>query len=59
VKINVYDVTGRVISELVNQELNPGKYEAVWSGAVEASGVYYYKIETSEYTKTMKMVLIK
>jgi len=59
VKINVYDVTGRVISELVNQELTPGKYEVNWNGAGQASGVYFYKIETGEFVKTMRMILVK
>jgi aminopeptidase N len=69
VKINIYDVTGRVISELVNQELNPGKYEAVWNGGAEASGVYFYRIlvesqlsaesEGKGFTDVKKMLLIK
>jgi aminopeptidase N len=59
VKINIYDVTGKLISELVNQESNPGKYDINWNGASHASGVYFYRIETGEFSKTMKMMLVK
>lgn len=59
VKINIYDVTGKLVSELVNQELNAGKYDINWNGASHASGVYFYRIETGDFSKTMKMVLVK
>jgi hypothetical protein len=59
VKIKVYDVTGKLISELVNKQMEAGSYGVNWNGSEYASGVYFYKIETKDFTKVMRMVLIK
>jgi hypothetical protein len=62
-KLVVYDMLSREIAALVNEELQPGTYEVEWSAAGGASnypsGVYFYKLETEEFTETRKMVLIK
>ncbi len=55
----VYDALGRVIAVLVNQQLQPGTYEADWDASAFPSGVYYYKLESGDFTETKKMVLIK
>lgn len=59
VKIKMYDMLGKEISELVNMDMEPGRYEVNWDGTNFASGVYFYRIETKDFTKVMKMVLIK
>jgi hypothetical protein len=59
VNIKVYDVTGKVVTELVNKDMNAGRYEVNWNASVYASGIYFYKIETKDFTKVMKMVLLK
>ena len=59
IKIKIYDITGKEISNLVNMEMEPGGYEISWNGTNYASGVYFYKIETGDYIKVMKMMLIK
>lgn len=59
VKIKIYDVLGKEVSNLVNQDMEPGRYEVNWDGSDNASGIYFYKIETKDFTKVMKMVLIK
>lgn len=59
VRIRVYDITGRVITTLVNQELQPGSYETSWDGADYSSGIYFYSVEANNYYKNMKMVLVK
>jgi len=58
-KLTIYDVTGRVMAILVNEELNPGQYEVDWDASHRASGVYYYKLEAESYMETKKMVLLK
>ena len=58
-KLTIYDITGRVMAILVNEDLKPGIYEVEWDASHRASGVYYYKLETESYTETKKMVLIK
>lgn len=59
VKITVYDITGKVVSELINNNLNPGSYEVQWDGSAYSSGVYFYSISTNEFAETKKMILVK
>lgn len=59
VKLKVYDVMGKEISALVNQNLTPGTYKINFDGSRLTSGMYFYKLETSKFTETKKMVLIK
>jgi hypothetical protein len=59
VKIAVYDISGREISTLVNEQLSAGSYDINWNGSEHASGVYFYKLETGSFTEVKKMVLVK
>ncbi len=59
VKLIVFDVLGREIAVLINEQLSPGTYEAEWDGSKYSSGVYFYKLITADYTETRKMVLVK
>jgi len=68
VQLKIYDVRGKEISILVNEQLPPGSYEAEWDGTNYPSGVYFYKLvvnpsarsERSDgYSATKKMLLIK
>jgi len=63
VSLKIYDVLGKEIAVLVNENLKPGIYEIDWSatGGAESipSGVYFYSLTTSEFTQTKKMVVLK
>ncbi len=59
VKLAIFDVLGKEIQTLVNQQLSAGRYEVDFDGTSLPSSVYYYKLETGEYSETKKMVLIK
>ncbi len=59
VKLKIYDLLGREVAILVNEELKPGTYEADWDGSNYSSGVYFYKLEAGDFTETKKMVLMK
>lgn len=58
-KLTIYDISGRVMAILVNEDLKPGIYEIDWNASHRASGVYYYKLEADSYTETRRMVLLK
>lgn len=58
-KILIYDLLGREITTLVNEQLKPGSYSVDWDGTGFASGVYFYSLITNDFTKTKRMVLIK
>jgi hypothetical protein len=61
-KLIIYDILGREIATLVNEQLKPGTYEVEWSatggGSNYPSGVYFYKLITNDFSETKKMVLI-
>jgi hypothetical protein len=59
VKLVVYDVMGREVQSLVNERLQPGRYEVTFDGSGFASGVYFYQIVSGSYEETRKMALIK
>ncbi|MCI0448593.1 MAG: T9SS type A sorting domain-containing protein [Chlorobi bacterium] len=59
VKLVVFDVLGREIETLVNEELSPGTYEVEWDASNYPSGVYYYKLTAQDFSETKKMVLVK
>jgi photosystem II stability/assembly factor-like uncharacterized protein len=59
VTLKIYDLLGREIITLVNEQLQPGSYEVQWSASNIPSGVYFYRLTTDNFTDTKKMVLIK
>jgi hypothetical protein len=62
VKLSVYDILGREVAVLVNPAdagLKPGTYEVEWDASNYPSGIYFYKLETNEFSETKKMMLIK
>jgi len=59
VQLKIYDILGREVTTLVNQEQKPGNYEIKFSGEHLSSGIYYYRISSGNFVKTMKMILIK
>ncbi len=59
VKLSVYDITGKKVTDLVNENLNAGKHTVDFNASNISSGVYFYKIETPDFTSIKKMMLIK
>ena len=58
-KLIIYDLLGREVATLVNEELKPGTYEADWDGSDYSSGVYFYKLVSGDFSEIKKMVLMK
>jgi hypothetical protein len=59
VHVNVYDVLGRAVAELVNGQKAPGQYRVEWNAAAMSSGIYYVRMETAGFVATRKLVLMK
>ncbi len=59
ISLKIYDILGKEIKTLVNEQLQPGKYEITFDGRNFASGTYFYKFSAGNYTETKKMILIK
>lgn len=59
VKLTIFDLPGRTVVTLVNQELLAGHHVATFNGTDLASGIYIYRIETEGLTASKKMILLK
>jgi hypothetical protein len=59
VKLTVYDALGRAVSELVNGTKEAGTYEVSYNASSLASGIYFYKLETTGFSEVKKMMLLK
>lgn len=59
VRITVFDMLGKNVAILADQNLNAGSYKVEWVADNFVSGVYFYKLETESFSKTKKMILLK
>lgn len=59
VKLIVYDNLGREVEILVDDFKSAGAYDISFDASSLASGIYFYKLETQDFTETKKMLLIK
>jgi hypothetical protein len=64
VRLQVFDMMGRVVATLVDEVLPAGKHAVVWNGRTSdgrqmASGLYFYTLKTGDYVATKKMMLLK
>ena len=63
VTLKVYDILGREVATLVNEEKPAGSYEVEFNPALSiknpASGIYFYQLTAGDYTETKKMILLK
>ncbi|MCY7361127.1 MAG: SBBP repeat-containing protein [Ignavibacteria bacterium] len=59
VKLVIYDITGKEVTQLVNSQLEKGSHQFEWNAAGLTSGTYFYKIQTEGFTETRRMLLIK
>ena len=59
VDLKVFDITGREVQTLVNEQLAPGTYEATFDGTNLPSGTYFYKLTSSTFSQTKRLTLLK
>ena len=59
ITLKVYDVLGKEVVTLVNEEKPPGNYEVEFVGDGIPSGIYFYQLRAGSYVETMKMVLLR
>jgi hypothetical protein len=62
--LSIFDVRGRLVRVLLDEELTPGRYRVTWDGKNEngsevSSGIYFYRITAGSFSSTRKMALIK
>ncbi len=64
ISLNIYDISGRLVSTLVNGTLDNGVHNVMWNGAdmngeLVSAGVYIYALESADMVMTKKMILMK
>ncbi len=60
VQINVFDILGKKVATLVNENgLSAGTYEITWHATNFSSGVYFYTLRAGSFTDTKKLILTK
>jgi len=60
IQLKVFDITGRVIQTLVNEQLKPGTYEKTFNGSNLSSGIYFYALSANgKIMDCKKLLLIK
>jgi hypothetical protein len=59
VRLTVYDIMGKEIAILVNQNQNRGSYKVDFKAGDLSSGIYFYKLETDGQSEIRKMILLK
>ncbi|MCH7940319.1 MAG: T9SS type A sorting domain-containing protein, partial [Candidatus Marinimicrobia bacterium] len=64
VELIVYDLRGREVVRLLDRHMPPGYFDVIWNGktaagAPIASGMYFARMVTPDYSRTIKMILLK
>ena len=59
IKLNIYDVNGRLVDNLYDSVIAPGYYQLAWHATNKASGIYFVLLESAGQIKTQKLVLMK
>jgi len=58
-QLKVFDVLGREVATLVNEQKSPGNYKVMFDGSEFSSGTYFYKLQYGSFIETKKMILLK
>lgn len=57
--LKIYNILGKEVATLVNEDLRAGIYRVDFNAANLPSGVYFYRLQTASFTETRRMVLVK
>lgn len=59
VTLKIYDIAGREVLKVTSATLSAGTYSYEWNASKYSSGIYFYKLETKDFSQVRKMILIK
>jgi hypothetical protein len=62
--LKIYDLSGRIVRTLINEEMEAGRYAIQWDGMDDrkkkvSSGIYFYRLEAQDFRATEKLVLLR
>lgn len=55
----IYDITGRLVETLINNEISTGSHEITWNASIQPSSVYFVQLSNGESVQTQKLILLK
>ena len=59
VTVEIYNVTGEKVETLVNKFMSAGRHSIDWDGTEFSAGVYFFSVKSGDFSRTMKMTLLK
>lgn len=59
INLTIYNLLGQEVITLIDQEMTSGTHQVIFDGSSLSSGIYFYRIQTTNFTDIRKMVLIK
>lgn len=64
VKLTIYDLSGKLIKEIINVPMNAGNHSIIWDGkgadgVKVGAGMYLYNLQTTNFSQTKKMILLR
>ena len=59
VSVSIYDISGRMVDELISSNQLAGYHRVTWDAGAQASGLYFIKLTAGHYQQTQKLMLIK
>lgn len=59
VQLKVFDIMGREVTTLINEELTAGNYHRQWDASNISSGVYFYRLQSGLFMETKKLILLR
>ena len=57
--LQVFNLAGEKVAELVNEELGPARHSIVWDASDVASGVYVYRLQTEQFMRSRKLTIVR
>ena len=64
IRLIIFDILGRQVVQLVDQTLDAGYHSTIWNGQDSfglpvSAGVYFFQLQSNDFIKTQKMILLK
>jgi hypothetical protein len=59
VLLKVFDIMGKEVATLVNEEMSAGSYSQLWNAVSMSSGIYFYRLQAGSLTEIKKLILFK
>ncbi|MFZ4621741.1 MAG: T9SS type A sorting domain-containing protein, partial [Bacteroidota bacterium] len=57
--ITIFDLIGREVATIVNDHFSPGTYSVIWDAKNVPSGMYFYRLQSGDFTAVRRMILLK